>query len=342
MRQWMGVLLRVWEDISKDRVFALAGGVAYYGLLALFPAIAALVALYGLFADPTTIVTHLDSLSGVLPGGGIEVLRDELTRISESGNRVLSITFLAGLTVSLWSANAGMKALFDALNIAFKVEEKRSFIKLNAISLAYTVGAIGFAILALSAIVVVPVLLNYVGLGSLTGTLLTLLRWPALLVAVMLWLSLIYWHGPSREKSRWHWITLGCTSAALLWLIASLLFSWYAGSFGSYNKTYGSLGAVIGFMVWMWISVIVVLLGAELDAETERERDGGHGEQQSLGHFDYSPSGTPSNISKPNRTRITPERPGFEQRTFECAKCGDETILMDPIRYGRETPWNPR
>ena len=173
MRQWMGVLLRVWEDITKDRVFALAGGVAYYGLLALFPAIAALVALYGLFADPTTIVTHLDSLSGVLPGGGIEILRDELTRVSESGNRVLSITFLAGLTVSLWSANAGMKALFDALNIAFKVEEKRGFIKLNAISLAYTLGAIGFAILALSAIVVVPVLLNYVGLGSVTGTLLT-------------------------------------------------------------------------------------------------------------------------------------------------------------------------
>jgi uncharacterized BrkB/YihY/UPF0761 family membrane protein len=107
MRQWISVLLRVWEDISKDRVFALAGGVAYYGLLALFPAIAALVALYGLFADPTTIVTHLDSLSGVLPGGGIEILRDELTRVSESGNRVLSITFLAGLTVSLWSANAG-------------------------------------------------------------------------------------------------------------------------------------------------------------------------------------------------------------------------------------------
>jgi membrane protein len=270
MRHWTGVLLRVWEDITIDRVFALAGGVAYYELLALFPAIAALVALYGLFADPTTIVTHLDSLSGVLPGGGIEILRDELTRVSESGNRVLSITFLVGLTVSLWSANAGMKALFDALNIAFKVEEKRGFIKLNAISLAYTLGAIGFATLALSAIVVAPVLLNYFGLGSVTGILLRLLRWPVLLVTITLWLSLIYWHGPSREEPRWHWITLGSASAATLWLIASLLFSWYAGSFGSYNKTYGSLGAVIGFMVWMWISVIVVLLGAELDAETER------------------------------------------------------------------------
>jgi membrane protein len=270
MRQWMGVLLRVWEDIGKDRVFALAGGVAYYCLLALFPAIAALVALYGLFADPTTIVTHLDGLSGVLPNGGIEILRDELTRVSESGNRVLSITFLTGLIVSLWSANAGMKALFDALNIAFKVEEKRGFIKLNAISLAFTLGGIGFAISALSAIVVVPVLLNYVGLGSVTGILLRLLRWPVLLVTITLWLSLIYWHGPGRKEPRWHWITLGSASAATLWLIASLLFSWYAGSFGSYNKTYGSLGAVIGFMVWMWISVIVVLLGAELDAETER------------------------------------------------------------------------
>src|ERR1700736_5619519 len=183
----------------------------------------------------TTIVTHLDSLSGVLPGGGIEILRDELTRVSESGNRVLSITFLAGLTVSLWSANAGMKALFDALNIVFKIDEKRGFIKLNAISLAFTLGGIGFAILALSAIVIVPVLLNYVGLGSVTGMLLGLLRWPVLLVTVALWLSLIYWHGPSREEPRWRWITLGSASAALLWLIASLVFSWYAGSFGSYQ-----------------------------------------------------------------------------------------------------------
>jgi membrane protein len=163
-----------------------------------------------------------------------------------------------------------MKALFDALNIVFKVDEKRGFIKLNAISLAFTLGGIGFAILALSAIVIVPVLLNYVGLGSVTGMLLGLLRWPVLLVTVALWLSLIYWHGPSREEPRWRWITLGSASAALLWLIASLVFSWYAGSFGSYNKIYGSLGAVIGFMVWIWISVIVVLLGAELDAETKR------------------------------------------------------------------------
>jgi membrane protein len=269
-RGWFEILKGLWRSFTKDRVLALAAGVTFYAILAIFPAIAALVSLYGLFADPKTIANQLDLMSGVLPGGGLDVLRDELTRVASSGNRSLGFAFLGGLAGALWSANAGMKALFETLNLVFKEEERRGIIKLNAISLAFTLGTIVFALLALGAIVVVPIIFSFIGLGGLTETLVNYMRWPLLLVAVGLALSLIYRFGPSRTDALWHWITLGSACAAILWLIASVLFSWYAADFGSYNKTYGALGAAIGFMVWIWISVITVLLGAELDAQGER------------------------------------------------------------------------
>src|SRR5262249_37534779 len=268
---WINVFKRIWHSFSEDRILALAAGVAFYSLLALFPAIGSLVALYGIFADPGAIAAHVDTLNGILPGGGLDVLRNELTRVSASGRSTLSFAFLFGIAVSFWSANAGMKALFDTLNIVFKEEEKRGFFSLNAISLAFTVGAIAFGILVLGATLVVPMTLSFFGLAGLTETLFGLLRWPVLLVAVGLWLSLVYRFGPSRKAARWHWITLGSATAAIVWLISSILFSWYAGHFGSYNKTYGALSAIVGFMVWMWISIIVVLLGAELDAKGERQ-----------------------------------------------------------------------
>jgi membrane protein len=236
-RGWIGILKALWHSFNKDRILALAAGVAFYAILAIFPAIAALVALYGLFADPTAIASHLDLMSGVLPGGGLDILRDELARLSSSGNRALGFAFMSGLAISLWSANAGMKALFDTLNLVFKEEEKRGIIKLNAVSLAFTLGAIVFALLALGAIVVVPILFNFIGLAGLAGTLVNYLRWPVLLIAVGVAISLIYRFGPSRTNAHWHWITVGSACAALLWLASSVLFSWYAANFGSYNKT---------------------------------------------------------------------------------------------------------
>jgi membrane protein len=270
LRGWKDILLRVYEKIGKDRVIALAAGVTFYSILALFPAIAALVSLYGLFADPGTIASHLDSLKGVLPGGAVQVIGDELHRLTAQRNDALGLTFVTGLAVALWSANAGMKALFDALNLVYDEPEKRGFIKLNAVSLTFTAAAIGFLLLALNAMVVLPIALDYLGIGSMTDQLIRWLRWPGLLLVVMLGLALLYRFGPSRAEPCWRWITWGSAIAAILWLLASALFTWYAASFGSYNKTYGSLGAVIGFMVWIWISTIVILLGAEIDAEVER------------------------------------------------------------------------
>ncbi len=270
LRSWKQILLRVYDKIGTDRVIALAAGVTFYSILALFPAIAALVSLYGLFADPATIASHLDSLKGVLPGGAVQVIGDELHRLTEQRNGSLGLTFVTGLAIALWSANAGMKALFDALNLVYEEPEKRGFIKLNVVSLTFTAAAIGFMLLALGAMVVLPIVLDYLGIASITDQLVRWLRWPGLLLVVMLGLALLYRFGPSRAHPCWRWITWGSAMAAILWLIASLLFTWYAANFGSYNKTYGSLGAVIGFMVWIWISSIVILLGAEIDAEIER------------------------------------------------------------------------
>ena len=236
----MKMLLRIYRKIGRDRVVALAAGVTFYSLLAIFPAIAALVALYGIFADPATIASHLDGLSGVLPTGALEVLRDELNRLASQRGGTLGLTFLVGLGTSLWSANAGIKALFDALNLVYEEEEKRGLIRLNAISLAFTTGAIFLLLVALVAIVVLPVAMNFVGLPDVTETVVKAVRWPALFLVVALALAAIYRYGPSHTEARWRWITWGSAFAALAWLAASALFSWYAENFGSYNKTYGA------------------------------------------------------------------------------------------------------
>ncbi|MBQ0824813.1 YihY/virulence factor BrkB family protein [Microvirga terrae] len=282
---WKDILWRTYEEFNKDRIMSVAAGVTYYALLALFPAIAALVSIYGLFADPATIQDHLNTLSGVLPSGALDIIREQVTRIASKGGGALGFGFIFGLGLSLWSANAGMKAIFDALNIVYGEDEKRSFVKLNLLSLSFTLGAIVFILVALTGIIILPILLNFIGLGSGAEWLVSLARWPILLIGVVLGLSLIYRFGPSRDKAEWRWVTPGGIIAAVLWLAVSMLFSWYVANFGSYNETYGSLGAVIGFMTWIWLSTIVVLLGAEINSEMEHQtaKDTTEGSDQPMG-----------------------------------------------------------
>jgi membrane protein len=270
-RGWKDIVLRIYNDIGEHRIIAIAAGVTFYSILALFPAIAALVSLYGLFADPAVIAKDVNQLGGVLPGGALSVIGDEINRVASQGNGKLGLTFVIGLGIALWSANSGIKALFDALNIVYNEPERRGFVKLNLQSLVFTAAAICFVLLALGAMVVLPIVMQYLGFASVTDLIIKLLRWPAMLLAVTFGLTLLYRFGPSRAEPRWRWISWGSVLAAVTWLIASGLFTWYAANFGSYNKTYGSLGAIVGFMVWMWISVIVVLLGAEVNAEMEHQ-----------------------------------------------------------------------
>lgn len=282
---WQDVLARVYNNITEHRILAIAAGVTFYVLLAIFPAIAAFVALYSLFADPSTISAHLQALSGFLPKEGLAIIDEQLRRVSAQGGATLGLASVIGLLVSLWSANAGMKAIFDALNVVYQEREKRGFFRLNAITLGFTLAGMAAVAVALGVMVVLPPALEALGLRQEVQIAVEVLRWPALLVVVALAISVVYRYGPSRDEPRWRWVSWGGAFAAIAWLAVSLLFSWYAANLGNFNGTYGSLGAAIGFMLWMWLSSIVLLIGAELNAELEHqtEKDTTEGAPQPLG-----------------------------------------------------------
>jgi membrane protein len=268
LRGWRDIVWRAWGDFNKDNIPQVAGGVAFFGLLAIFPAMAAFVSLYGLFFDPGDMQRHLTLLADVLPADALGLVGDQLTRLAHARGSGLGVAFAVSLLLSLWSANAGMKSMIVGLNIAFDEREKRNLLKLNLVSLTFTLGALVFSLLAVAAIVAAPVVLAYTGYK---GAGLALLRWPALLLVAVAALSTLYRYAPSRRRERWTWVSWGSALAALLWLAASLLFSLYVAHFSSYNRTYGSLGAAVGFMSWIWVSSITVLFGAEINSEIEHQ-----------------------------------------------------------------------
>ena len=284
-RGWKDILLRVYRGISEDRILLVAAGATFYIILSIFPGIAALISIYGLFADPATLAGQLDTLANVAPGGAIQILHDDLTRLASQGGTALGIGFLISLVISLWTANSGVSALFDSLNIVYGEKEGRRFFKYYLTTLTFTLGAVIFMLLAIAVVIALPVVLNFIPLPGGTDLLVKIARWPILFVLVGLALAFLYRYGPSRKEPRWRWVSWGSGLATVLWIVASVLFSWYVSSFGSYNKTYGSLGAIVGFMTWIWISVVVVLLGAKLDAEMEHqtEHDTTVGQQKPLG-----------------------------------------------------------
>ena len=268
---WKDIFWRTYEQIGEDRLLAVAAGVVFYGLLAVFPAVTAFVSLYGLFASASAVSDHLSMAAGILPEGAVDILREQIDRLAAKGDAKLSFAFIFGLAVALWSANAGMKAIMDALNVVYEEKEKRGFIKLNLVSLAFTLGAIGSLILALGTVVILPIVLAHLGLQNVPDAPLRIARWPILLVVVIVGLAVLYRFGPSRRKPRWQWLSFGSIFAAAAWLISSALLSWYLTKFANYNATYGSLGAGIGMMMWMWVSSIVILFGAELNSEIEHQ-----------------------------------------------------------------------
>ncbi|HEX2635194.1 MAG TPA: YihY/virulence factor BrkB family protein [Bradyrhizobium sp.] len=270
-RGWKDILIRTYEQINEDRLLAVAAGVVFYGLLALFPAITAIVSCYALFAKPSTINDHLSMLSGVLPGGAFDIVKEQVGRVLEKGNLKLGTAFVVSFLFALWSANGGMKAIMDALNVVYDEKEKRGFFKLNAVSLAFTFGGLVAVLIAIGTVVALPIVLATIGLGSITEMLFRVGRWPLLIVVMLLGLALLYRFGPSRRSPQWQWLSVGSVFATLTWLAGSALLSYYLANYANYDATYGSLGAAIGLMMWMWMSTIVVLFGAELNSEIEHQ-----------------------------------------------------------------------
>ncbi|WP_314946517.1 YihY/virulence factor BrkB family protein [Bradyrhizobium cosmicum] len=282
---WKDVFWRTYQRIDDDRLLATAGGVVFFGLLAVFPAVTALVSSYGLFADPSTISANLQTLATMLPEGSFQIVEEQVGRVVSNGNTTLGVTFLFGFVLAIWSANAGVKAIFDALNVAYEEREKRSFVRLNMVSLAFTVGGIIALLLMVGAVVAFPLALKHLGLAPESQLIIALARWPLLFLILLVALAILYRFAPSRDAPRWQWLSLGAVTAALLWIAGSALLSWYLSEFANYNATYGSLGAAIGLMMWMWMSAIVIMFGAELNSEIERQtlRDTTTGRPKPLG-----------------------------------------------------------
>lgn len=285
---WIEIAKRTVKEFSKDRVTSVAGGVTFFGLLALFPAITALVSIYGLLADPQTILRHMEGLNRFLPQGAVDVIAGQVQSIVNAPTTALSAAGAISILLALYSANGGMKALIEALNVAWFETEKRGFIKLNLVSMAFTLGGIVVILLLIGLVAVLPVALSLLAFGSGMETLVSLARWPVMIAVLMLCLSAIYRWGPSKDDAAWHWISPGAIVAALGLVTASVLFSWYASNFANYNETYGSLGAAVGLMMWLWIAAIVIMTGAEINSEVERQiriengvEEQGHAEEES-------------------------------------------------------------
>lgn len=279
------VFWRLVAAISEDRVMLVAAGVTYYLLLALFPAMAALVSVYGFFASPSQIAERIQFLSTVMPTDALNIFIDQLRSLASQDPSALSIGLVLGLGVALWSSNNGMKALFEAMNVAYEEEEKRGFLKLTAISLVFTLGTMVLIAALIIAVGVVPAVLSFLYLDSWAETVISLARWPILLVFVAGGIALLYRFGPSREPARARWLSWGTAFATICWLAASIGVSFYLSNFANYNATYGTLGALMGFMFWTWISVIIVIVGAELNAELEHQtaQDTTTGPEQPMG-----------------------------------------------------------
>lgn len=257
------------DEIKRDNLAIVASGVAFYAFFAIFPALVALVALYGLVADPADIPGHMQQLDGVMPPAVVDILKGQATRLANQSSSSLSWSLVVSLLVTLWSANKGAKALIRSLGIAYDAPEQRGFVKLTALSLALTLGALVTALLAIALVVLTPIVLGFLGLGGAAEALIRWLRWPVLLGLVLLGLAVVYRYAPSERPRAWRWVTPGSALATVLWLLGSAAFSFYLSNFANYNQTFGSLATGAILLMWFYLTAFVILLGAETNAVVE-------------------------------------------------------------------------
>ncbi len=266
----VGIARAVFDRFGNDNISLVAAGVAFYVMLSIFPALAALVSLYALVGNPDDVASRIQDYSYLLPPEAMKLIIDGLHSFAKTAGTTLSWALATSVILALWSARAGISSVMTGLNIAYEEVETRSFIVQTLVALALTLGSVLFALVVVFAVAVIPIILNFLPFGSLFGTVLNLARWPILAVLVVLGFAVIYRYGPSRKNASWRWITWGSGIATVLWLVGSVAFSLYVGKFGSYDATYGALGAVVVLLLWLWVSALVLLVGAEIDGELDQ------------------------------------------------------------------------
>jgi membrane protein len=281
---WKQIVKRGWKEAKADQVPLLAAGVAYYAFLAIFPALVAIVSIYGLFADPATITSQLKSLTEALPGQARQVITDQVTALA-ARRTALGIGLIISILIALWSASGGISNMLTAITAAYDEEEKRGFIKKRLLSLALTVGAILFMLIMLGIVAVLPPLLNSLFGSGVLKWVFQILGWLVLMVIVMVVLGFLYRIAPDRDAPKIKWVSVGAVVATVIWLLASIGFSIYSSTFGNYAKTYGVFAGIVVLLFWLWLTSYAILLGAEINAESEQQTmaDTTKGKEEPLG-----------------------------------------------------------
>jgi membrane protein len=271
---WRELLAQVWAAIARHNISIMAAGIAYYAMLSIFPGMSTLVLTYGLVADPLTIEHHVEALGGVLPGEALKLLSDQLNALISAPTESLGIGLVVSVLIGLWSATSGTSAMMNALTIAYQGREERGLLHFYGLSIALTIGGVIFVMIALVLIAGAPNAVTKVPLPDFWRETLSLIRFPMLAILAFLGLGVLYRLAPDRKRPGWDFARAGTIAASLLWLGGSAAFSFYAARFGSYDKTYGSVGAVVIMLVWLYVSAYIVLAGAELNGVLLRDEHG--------------------------------------------------------------------
>jgi membrane protein len=308
-RGWLQIAKRAWKEAKTDQVPLISAGVAFYAFLSIFPALIALVLLYGLVADPQQAKQQIDSFSAGMPPTARDLVVKQVEQLTSTSSSGLGIGLIISILAAMWGASNGTGHMITAINIAYDEDETRGFVKRKALALLLTLGAIVFVVLALALVALFPVVIKALGLPSAFQVIAQVIRWLGLVVVMAIALAVMYRWAPDRDAPKFRWASVGAVIATVLWVIASIGFSLYVGNFGSYGKTYGSLAGVVVLLMWLWITCYAVLLGAEANAEAEQQtaRDTTKGPEQPMGQRGaVKADSPPGDVQTPPQ----PSRPG--------------------------------
>jgi membrane protein len=309
-RGWKQILKRAWAENQADNMPIIAGGVAFFGFLSIFPALIALISIYGLVASPETVAKQVESLSAQLPQDAASLIATQLKSIVDNSGGALTVSLVVSILAALWSASGGMSNLITAVNLAYDEVETRNFVKLRLISLALTLGAMVFVLVTFGLVAVVPAVLNALPLGIVGTILAQIARWVLLLGVFAGSLAVLYRVAPDRDAPRVRWVSLGAVVVTIVWALVSVGFAVYVNNFGSYDKTYGTIAGVIVLMLWLYLTCYLVLLGAEINSEAEHQtaHDTTTGEPKPMGDREAQVADTLPDSPEPAKGDDDPTR----------------------------------
>ena len=274
-RGWLAIAVRVFKQIGSDNVTIIAGGIAFFFFLSVFPALSAAVAIYSFFQDPASIQDHLAIVQPLLPEEAFLTIEEILTLRIENQTNGLGLSAIASILFAIWSAKKGTNAVFRGVNVAYDIEQKRSFLLNTLLTVGFTLGGLLLLIVAVFLLALFPLIIELTGLDPSGALIASIIRWLVMIIAVLSVLAIVYRIAPSRKIPRFRWVTPGSLFACFIWLLGSVAFAWYSENLGDYSKTYGSFTAVAVLLLWFYLSGIIILVGAELNAEVERFVKGG-------------------------------------------------------------------